>query len=817
MFDRMHNDWYLNQMKLVLKPYESASWYPAMIDLYDEQSGEAVAKAQTLKALAKYAFGKVRGKKAETIEKNKQAFLEKVKAHISNVTGITDDDALESAGKEMAQAFKEYRSSLNQIRKARNQMGNWIAYFPRVRPKGRYFLNVYEITKGTKKDGTEYEKKTLIFNTTFRSVAEGEKLEQEILKDLKNRNVKTELGEVKRESEQSFVGASDVNLQRLLDNAISRVRNAKDVSPEMLTNIKSSLVTAISNELKARGFAQHAIRRQWRLIKGYETAGLQKVVRDYVTGFTGMSTKQEASIDFLDLLKGIDRKATNLFEDISKYSRDMLRNQELMDRVSGQARSVAFVWYLGANIRPMLLQVTQNYVTGMPFLKEQMRKWGIRGSAEKVYHKAMYDAARSRIDRATGEIKGSSLNVWEKRMVHEMLSKGIAEDQYVQEITGQMRNRFGRAYDKALYFMSYPFSQMEIFNRKSAALAMFRLAWDKHADIKNNEDRYKASFEDAKEYVYKTHYFYGKENLPRIASGGDIASVGARTALTFRSFTHNYLLSLVNSGDWKTIAHSIAYIAVFGGLLGLPFIKDILELLQRWTGKDYTKSAREVMRKFGGRTLEAFGMHGLPALAGANISGSMAIGIPFIGETPVDTVYGVMGGLGQKGRLGIESLERGDYYRAFENVAPEFVRSPMAAIRMSELATTQRGKPLFDEEGRPLQLSGQEAFLRSVGITPVEYSARMEAARSISNVQEYFQDWHDEIYDKYRIARANKDQKGISAVLRELHAYNVAIREKGAAQLVRPIKLSNVVKAASMKMTAQQRREAAYKREYIGA
>jgi len=76
----------------------------------------------------------------------------------------------------------------------------------------------------------------------------------------------------------------------------------------------------------------------------------------------------------------------------------MLRNQETLDRVSGKARAFAFLWYLGANIRPMLLQVTQNYVTGMPFLAEQMRQWGVKGSAEKAYHAAMKDIALSRVD-----------------------------------------------------------------------------------------------------------------------------------------------------------------------------------------------------------------------------------------------------------------------------------------------------------------------------------------------------------------------------------------------------------------------------------
>jgi N12 class adenine-specific DNA methylase len=819
MFDTIHEDWYRNQMNLLLKPYRNQPWHTPFQNIFDGRDGNPEMKA-LWKTLQRFTDDKYRGKKEETKQRKRDADAEGLKNYIADTSGITDSEKIDQAFKGMVDVFRTIRTDANAIRKARNRMGQWIGYFPRTRGQGKYFLNVYEVSENENGEKT----RTLVYNTAFNSVAEGEKKEREIIADSRDRNIETELGKVTRESEQSFVGATDTNLQRLLDNAIGRVKSTRGVDPDTLKKIKGTMTQAIANELKSRGFGKAAIRRKWALIRGYETTGLQSVVRDYVTGFTGMSTKQEASFDFLDLLKGVDRKSVNLFEDLSKYSKDMLRNQEPMDRISGKARSFAFMWYLGANIRPVLLQITQNYVTGMPFLAEQMRKWGVKGSAEAAYHKAMFDAAKIRIDQKTGEVRGKNLNSWENKLIHEMLAKGIAEDQYVQEITGQMRNRLGKVYDRALKVMSYPFSRLEIFNRESAALAMFRTAWKHFGDVADETERYQKAFDAAKDYVYKTHYAYGKENLPRIASGGDLMSIAARTGLTFRSFTHNYVLSLINSKDWKTIAHSLAYVALFGGLAGLPWIKDIFDLIEKWTGYSPMKSARETMRKYGGRTLETMGMHGLPALAGANISGSMAIGIPFIGETPMDTVYGVMGGMVQKGKMGVASLERGDYYRAVENMGPEFIANAMRALRMSEegkalglpgVATTQKGKSIFDEAGKPLQLSSWEATLKSMGINPEEYSVQTEAQRVVMGVKEYFQDWHDEIYEGYRIARSNKDQKAVAKTLRDLHEYNQAIRDKGVQLLVQPIKLSNVVHASTTRMTPQQRREAGYKREYV--
>jgi hypothetical protein len=398
----------------------------------------------------------------------------------------------------------------------------------------------------------------------------------------------------------------------------------------------------------------------------------------------------------------------------------------------------------------------------------------------------------------------------------------------MREITGRMAGKWGKAWDKAIYYLSRPFSWMETFNRKSAGLAMFRLAWDHYKGIADEQERYQMAYREAKTFINKTHFAYGQENLPRVAAGGSPTAAGIRTLMTFRSFTHNYILSMMESmskREFRTVAHSMAYIALFGGFAGLPFLKDIFELIEKWTGYSPLKAANETMRKYGGRTLQVMGIHGLPALAGANISGSMAIGLPFIGEAPTDTVYGVFGGLVKKGELALESAQRGDYYRMAENIAPEFIGNPMKALRMSEagkelglpgIATTQRGKLLFDEKGKPLALSALDVAMKVAGINPAEYSGRTEAARTVSNVKTFFKEWHDDIGDTYKIARLNNDRQAKTKVLKEIREYNQAIRDRGAQLLVKPIKLSNVVKQAQMKPTREQRRESLYKKSYLG-
>jgi hypothetical protein len=541
-----------------------------------------------------------------------------------------------------------------------------------------------------------------------------------------------------------------------------------------------------------------------------------------------MMTKQETAMNFHDILKEIPRDKPKLYNDIAKYAQDMLRNQNSFDRASGKARGVTFIYYLGGNLKSALVQLTQNHVTAIPKLAEKMREWGVKGIAEAKYHKAMADAARIKVNKDTGEVTGKVLNQWEKRLLTEFLHRGNTADQYMQYITGRMQNELGQKFGAVMNVLSKPFGKMETFNRESASLAMFRMAWNHYAEsIPDLEERYAKAYEEAKEYVNFTHFAYGKENLPRIATGGDLASVSARTLLTFRSYNHNYIQSIFGSKDWKTMAHSLAYVALFGGMMGLPFVKDLFDLLEKLTGKSYTKSAREVMRKFGGKTFETCGIQGLPALAGMNISGSMAIGIPLVGETPTDTVTGVMGGMYDKARKGVTFAAKGEAYKAAESLLPEMVANPMKALRMSDVgkeylgtpgyATTSSGKPIFDENGKPLKMTMTDMALKTIGINPSGYSMKTEAQRSASNIEEYFSDWHTKIYETYRAGRTNHDSKTIAKALRQIREFNQAIVDKEVVGLIPRIKMSNVVKAAKMEMTKKQKREAQYKRNYLAS
>ena len=144
-----------------------------------------------------------------------------------------------------------------------------------------------------------------------------------------------------------------------------------------------------------------------------------------------MMTKQEAALEFLEELKEIPRSKPQLMAYASKYAQDMLRNQEPMDRISAKMRSMAFIYFLGGSLRAALVNFTQNYVTGIPFLAREVGAKSLK--AEKLYHKAMFDVAT-----------GKNLSEVEKKMLDEMINKGVAEDQFIRQINREVKGAVGQ-------------------------------------------------------------------------------------------------------------------------------------------------------------------------------------------------------------------------------------------------------------------------------------------------------------------------------------------------------------------------------------
>jgi len=378
---------------------------------------------------------------------------------------------------------------------------------------------------------------------------------------------------------------------------------------------------------------------------------------------------------------------------------------------------------------------------------------------------------------------------------------------------------------RILHWLAIPFSYMEMFNRKSAALTRFRPAYQLALKEGLSEaEAYDKAFGSARDFVYDTHYAMMKANLPQLAQGPGTGTA-IKTLYTFKSFTHNFVLQTYNDlsqGDWKTVMHQMAYIALFGGLMGLPFLKDMFEWIEKEFGYNFPRSVRRSLRGVGGKSLETFGMNGLPALLGANMTGSLALGVPFLGDTPMSTIGGVYEGQYQKMRRSYEAAIRGDSYRTAVGILPEFLRSPVVAAEESAIgrelfgtpgyATTPRGRPHYDEKGKLISMGPGEALVKTFGFLPTETGRQKEKNQEIRRQEMWASEKKTTAGERYRIDRIQKDPNALRNLMREVKSINEGIRARGIQRLVPLASVQKIIQGSRLKKTAQQRRAQQYKR-----
>ena len=109
--------------------------------------------------------------------------------------------------------------------------------------------------------------------------------------------------------------------------------------------------------------------------------------------------------------------------------------------------------------------------------------------------------------------------------------------------------------------------------------------------------------------------------------------------------------------------------------------------------------------------------------------------LPFAGTTPLDTVYGVYGGMLQKFVNAKDAMERDDTLRAIEFASPAFLEAALKAYRMgTQGATTPKGKIMTDEQGKPIRLETGEAVTQGIGFRPQRISQISGEHRTMQKV-----------------------------------------------------------------------------------
>ncbi len=291
----------------------------------------------------------------------------------------------------------------------------------------------------------------------------------------------------------------------------------------------------------------------------------------------------------------------------------------------------------------------------------------------------------------------------------------------------------------------------------------------------------------------KTNFEMSRANLPQWAH----TPVG-RTAYALQSFVWNnwnWIYNRATSGEKADMLALLKYagmISAIGGVAALAGGDEINKIIRRLTGKDYKLAMEVWMRRHAkeygtvGELLNAAVWHGGMGVLGINISNAMRLNVPMSGFITGDTTagesaMGIWSGLYDKGENTIKYASRGQIGKALESAAPAALEAPLKAYRMAtQGATTTHGKPIFDENGKPLKYTPTEAAARAVGLQPLEQSFRAEVTRSGRKLTSYWSEKRGTLLDELRVATGDRAKE----VEREITKFNSDVRKSQAWPMV---------------------------------
>lgn len=753
----------------------------------------------------------------------KQKVSDKVKAALVAVRTSLDNDflraynAMRSMSEISDDTIKEFRTNINHIHN----------YFPHKR-YGKYNIQGIGLNKVDKTENGKWAVFNQLGHQLSKDFSDKNVATQFLLKNRKSvvyrehfdattkglarikaakmvKSLKTEYpdldwskGENKDLPDDIYANPIDTNaMEQIINAATSKLDNEKKAS-----EIKAALAQSISDIMKTRGWSAASIGR--KNIPGFERDNIRGVLFDYKSGLTGWLTKMSAARDFSNLLGKIDAKNNpKLYTYSTTYVRNMLRNADRIDSVVGKIKAIAFLWYLGGNLKTAALNLTQNVITGVPRLGMD-----VKGSGRKYINAAM--------DTITDALtKGKKLQKDEAQLLNDLYKEDVITEGFLNEVRGKAkRDGMSNLWNKVIKAAGAPMAVAERFNRASLALAAYRAARD--GQLKNGSEA--MVYDEAKAFsetiVRDSHFVYGKSNLPQPLRNSDLGRA-INPAYTFRTFSQNllsiwnWMLSSQGTEGKKAFAKSMMGTAAIGGFTALPFYSTLMSLFQWSTGDDddWTEEIRHKLPE--NEMLRDLVTYGLPAVAGVSLGGSIGLETPVLsnikpGETASDAVKNNIGEiigipwdlLFQKPARFKKALASGDNLRAFEEVAPTIIKNALAGFRLyTKGKTTLSGMPIFDPISGEQRLSGLESLSKAFGFQPVSSTKSYEAysARSVSEAVR--KEKGDGLASRFAQALRDRDKKKALDTLKELRKWNVEkMKEAKPWLLITPQSFESSVK-----------------------
>ncbi|HBF42352.1 MAG TPA: hypothetical protein DDW42_01740 [Desulfobacteraceae bacterium] len=602
--------------------------------------------------------------------------------------------------------------------------------------------------------------------------------------------------------------------QRLVKALLNKV---DIVDRQMATLFAKSLTEQAANVIKARGHRVHMIQRATAkgedVWAGYETdpaiasasyakglsSGESKriLAGDLVGAMTGTDyswqqykydmRKIREKPDYEEYLKIVQERRIdpseqkNAFRDAKVYMEDLLRNQEWIDRFIGGVKGVAVLKYLAGRVSAPVVNLTA-MVTSVPASMNGFADIPITKTAgllkDAAKHYTLYKLGRK------AEIPPDALlaldhitdNAWDK-------------SQYNKEAFSVLEGKLKGTWRKLLEWSMLAFGASEQLNRGATILGTYM-------GIKAQGGRFNhaKALELSRKVSDQAHGVYGKLNYPFMARGSNPAAQLIKSFYVFRTFSHNYLLTMKDlwGHGWKPehakafnfMLISPAIVAGTGATIATPIIAALLksaglggddpeEELYEWIGSEMGDYAENMAR---------FGLFGM---TGVSLKGSLQIGITDI-PTTIPEVLGAPGSMVTDLYYGGKSISRGDVSKGVEKILPLFAGNILKGIREgTEGVTTGSNAPVF--YGRePLVADTVDAMLRMLSFNPSRIAAIRERQWKERQVEFKYRKVRTDIYAKFKKFylgdKKDRTKANYIDLISEVRQYNARIKGRGLVQ-----------------------------------
>ena len=542
--------------------------------------------------------------------------------------------------------------------------------------------------------------------------------------------------------------------------------------------------TGMDKDEAYQHYLKHAIPARsamTRMIKRKGTEGfsddIQRVVASFVMSNARMSAKNiyaaqiEKSIQDIESGKSVKDQAIVMKENVFNPKENF-----------AQLRNFLFLWNLGGSIFFGLLNMTQPYMQTLPHLSQYVpigdaTRAILRGS--KIAGSAMKNGTAP---------KGYEAEY--NRAVRE----GVVDPQNVFMLSGVERGKTGAsnsAWGVITHTMGLIAQVTESFNRKAVFIASLQVAKQK-GDVWLKKKGFNSAYDFAKDSVDQTQGVYDKANRSNWAN----TSVGA-PLMVFKQFSINYVEQMVRmwkkeaaSGDEgkKAVFLMLAMLASLSGVMGLPFIKDILDVSETTAAflgnpVNIEREARLALGKdladplfngvlnhfvFNNLGMDIQGRTGMPDL----VPWSNALNPTLSAQGRINefaSIAGATGGLIEKGYDATQLIARGNIGTAALTLMP---RSFTSAFTGGKMAVTNE---VMDSKGNKLfDTTWDEGLVKFIDANP-KRMADLSRTKSLEWKDFAIQDYMTTSFkQKIIAAMMDKDQAEVNKLMKEVEVWNNA-------------------------------------------